>query len=62
MTVEDIVNVSQPLWPTLSAQWQKPSNGPASKALSDQSRQDDDPDPPAAAPAVRPWPRVFPGL
>ena len=62
MTDENVVNLSQPLWPTLSARWQKPSNVPAPRAFSRDLDQDDDPDPPPTAPAARQWPRVFPGL
>jgi hypothetical protein len=62
MTFETVVNPLQPLWPALSAKWQKPSNTLAPMASLDQANQDEDPDPPPAAPPARQWPRIFPDL
>lgn len=61
MTIESVVN-SQPLWSILNARWQKLSGAPAPRASFHQSGQDDEPDPPPAAPPAPQWPRIFPGL
>jgi hypothetical protein len=61
MIVDPIVKPPQPEWRQRIDRQFKP-NAPVSKAFPSDQRNDDDPDPPPAAPAMRPWPRVFPGL
>lgn len=62
MIVDSIFEPSQPVWRQRTDRQFRP-NAPLSKASSfGQSDNDTDPDPPSAAPAARPWPRVFPGL
>ena len=62
MIVDPIVKPSQPEWrqPIDRQFW---PNARVSKASPfDQPDDDRDPDPRPAALAMRPWPRVFPGL
>jgi len=60
MIVEPTVNPAQPGWPDQAARPLKPAQ--ATMASFHHHNDDTDPDPPPAAPAARPWPRVFPGL
>lgn len=62
MIAESVMQQSQPEWRN-SDRYLKPANGLAPVASFHQPGNDTDPDPPpSAAPAARPWPRVFPGL
>lgn len=62
MLVEPIVKPSQPAWQKQSGRQLEPGKAPAQIASFNQPDDDIDPDPPPAAPAMRSWPRVFPGL
>jgi hypothetical protein len=62
MLVEPIVKSSQPAWREQIDRPLKLVSAPAPIASFHQPSNDIDPDPPPAAPAARPWPRVFPGL
>jgi hypothetical protein len=62
MLVEPIFKSSQPAWREQIDRQLKPVSAAAPVASFDQSDDDIGPDPPPAAPAMRPWPRVFPGL
>ena len=62
MLVETFARSPQPIWQKLSQQ-QIISGGLSPPVPSfNQSDDDPDPNPPPAAPALAPWPRVFPGL
>jgi len=62
MLVEPIVESSQPAWREQIGRRLKPVSAPAPIASFNQPDDDINPDPPPAAPAMSPWPRVFPGL
>jgi hypothetical protein len=62
MIVEPIAKSPQPAWQEQIARQLKPVSAPAPTAAVNQADDDRDPDPPPAAPAMRAWPRVFPGL
>ena len=59
MLVKPIDQSSQPAWREQIDRQLKPVSAAAPIASFNQPDYDLDPDP---APAVRPWPRVFPGL
>jgi hypothetical protein len=62
MILEPIVEPSRPAWRTQMDRHSKPANAVAPMACFNQPDDDIAPDPPPAAPAARPWPRVIPGL
>ena len=62
MLVEPIAKSPQPAWREQIGRQLKPVSAPAPIASFNQPDDDLDPDPPPAAPAMRPWPRVLPGL
>jgi hypothetical protein len=62
MLVQPIVKSSQPAWREQTDRQLKPVSTAAPIAPFDQPDDDIDPDPPPTAPAMRPWPRVVPGL
>ena len=62
MLVEANVKSSQPAWRQQIDRKLLPQSAAAPIASFNQPDDDIDPDPPPAAPAMRPWPRVFPGL
>ena len=62
MLAEPIVKPSQPAWQEQIDRRLKPVCTAAPIASFNRTDEDIDPAPPPAAPAVRPWPRVFPGL
>ena len=62
MLVEPIVKSSQPAWWDQIGRQMKPVSALAPIASFNQPDDDIDPDSPPAARAMRPWPRVFPGL
>ena len=62
MLVEPIAKSPQPAWQEQIGRQLTPASAPAPIASFNQADDDLDPDPPPAAPAMRPWPRVFPGL
>jgi len=63
MIVDPIVKPPEPGWRERNDRQFSVPSAPMSKASSfDRSDNDIDPDPPPAAPAMSPWPRVFPGL
>ena len=62
MLVESVVKSPQPAWREQIDRQLKPASAAAPIASFNQPDDDVDPDPPPAAPAMRPWPRVFPGL
>jgi len=62
MLVEPIAKTPQPAWQEQIGRQLKPVSAPAPIASFNQPDDDLDPDPPPAAPAMRLWPRVFPGL
>jgi hypothetical protein len=62
MLVETIAKSPQPAWHELIGRQLKPMSASAPIASFDQPDDDLDSDWPPAAPAMRPWPRVFPGL
>jgi hypothetical protein len=51
----------QSLWREQADRWLNAQDIPAPRIF-DEPDDDHEPDPPPAAPALRPWPRVFPGL
>jgi hypothetical protein len=57
-----LVESSQPAWREQIDRQLKPVSAPAPIASFNQPDDDIDPQPPPAAPAARPWLRVFPGL
>ena len=59
MLVEPIAKTPQPAWQEQIGRQLKPVSAPAPIASFNQPDDDLDSD---SAPAVRPWPRVFPGL
>jgi hypothetical protein len=61
MAVDQVTEFSRPLWRDQADRWLNPANAAPPIAFSDHHPEDQDPDPPPAAPAC-PWPRVFPGL
>jgi hypothetical protein len=61
MLVEPFVKSPQPAWEQTDRQL-KHAGAAAPIASFNQPDDDVDPGPPPAAPAMRPWPRVFPGL
>ena len=62
MFVEPIAKSLQPGWQEQIGRQLKPLRAAAPIPSFNQPDDDTDPDPPPAAPAMRPWPRVFPGL
>ena len=62
MTVQPANDTPPSLWRERATQWLQftPSETPIRAA--DPANENFDPDPPPAAPALRPWPRVFPQL
>jgi hypothetical protein len=62
MLVEPIAQSPQPAWQEQTDRQFEPVSAPAPIASFNQPDDHLDPDPPAAAPAMRLWPRVFPGL
>lgn len=62
MLVEPIAQSPQPAWQKQIGRQLKLVSAPAPIASIRQPDDDIDPDPPPAAPAMRLWPRVFPGL
>lgn len=62
MFVEPIAQSPQPAWQEQIGRQLKPASTPAPIASFSQTDDDLDPHPPPAAPAMRSWPRVFPGL
>ena len=62
MLVEPIAKSPQPTWQEQTGRPLELVSAPAPFASFDQLDDDLDPDPPPAAPAMRSWPRVFPGL
>ena len=62
MYVEPNVKSSQPAWREQTERHLTLVSTAAPVASFHQPDDDIDPDPPPAAPAMRPWPRVFPGL
>ena len=62
MLVESVVKSPQPPGQEQIGRQLKPAGAAAPIASFNQPDDDVDPDPPPAAPAMRPWPRVFPGL
>jgi hypothetical protein len=62
MLVEPIAKSPQPAWQEQIGRQLKPVSAPAPIVSFNQADNDLDPDPPSAVPAMRPWPRVFPGL
>jgi len=62
MIVDPIVKRSQPEWRQPIGRQFNPNTPVSNGSPFDQTNDDSDPDPPPAAPAMRPWPRVFPGL
>lgn len=62
MLVQPIVKSSRPPWREQINRQLKPVSAAAPMASFNQPDDDIDPEPPPAAPAMRPWPRVFPGL
>ena len=62
MLGEPNVKSSQPAWREQIDRQLKPVSAAVPSASFNQPDDDIDPDPPPAAPAVPPWPRVFPGL
>jgi hypothetical protein len=62
MFVESIAKSAQPAWQEQIGRQIKPVSAPARRASFNQPNDEADSDPPLAAPAMRVWPRVFPGL
>jgi len=64
MTVQSIGEAPRSLWGEQAARWLDFKQTEASPVSIEQSDEDHnpDPDPPPIAPAMRPWPRIFPGL
>jgi len=62
MIVQTNNEMPQSLWRKQADRWLNLSYSDAPTGSYEQADKDDDPDPPPAAPAMRPWPRVFPGL
>jgi hypothetical protein len=62
MLIEPIAKSAQLAWREQIGRQLRPVNASAPIASCNQPDDDLDPDPPPAAPAMRPWPRVFPGL
>ncbi len=62
MRVEPIAKSPQPAWQEQIGRQLRPASAPAPIASFNPPEDDLDPDPPPTAPAVRLWPRVFPGL
>jgi len=62
MIVDPIVKPSQPEWRQPISRQFKPNAPVSNGSPFDQANDDSDPDPPPVAPAMQPWPRVFPGL
>ena len=62
MLVKPIFKSSQSAWREQIDRQLKAVSAAAPIASFNQPDDDIDPDPPPAAPAMRPWPRVFPGL
>jgi hypothetical protein len=62
MLVEPMAKSPQPAWQEQIGRQLKPVSAPAPIASFNQPDDDLDPYLPPAAPAMRPWPRVFPGL
>jgi hypothetical protein len=62
MLVELIAKSPPPAWQEQIRRQPKPARASAPIDSFNQPDDDIDPDPPPAAPAMRPWPRVFPGL
>lgn len=62
MLGEPIAESSQPAWRKQIDRQLKPLSAAAPSASFNEPDDDVDHDPPPAAPALRPWPRVFPGL
>jgi len=62
MLVEAVVKSPQPAWREQIDRQLESLGAAAPIASLNQSDDNVDPDPPPAAPAMRPWPRVFPGL
>ena len=62
MLVVPVVAWPLPAWQEQTGRQLKPVGAPAPIASHNQPDDDVDPEPPPSAPAMRPWPRVFPGL
>jgi len=62
MLVESLAKSPQPAWQEQVDRQLRPGSAPAPIVSFNHPNDDFDPDPPPAAPAMRPWPRVFPGL
>jgi hypothetical protein len=62
MLVEPITKSPQSAWQEQICRQLKPASASAPIASFNQPEDDLDPDPSPAAPAMRLWPRVFPGL
>jgi len=62
MTGQSVNEASQPLWREQAERWLTLAQADSPTHSFDPFHDDLDPDPPPAAPAMRPWPRVFPGL
>jgi hypothetical protein len=62
MLVEPVAKSPQPAWLEQIGRQLNPVSAPAPIASFNHPEDDPDPDPPRAGPAVRTWPRVFPGL
>lgn len=62
MLVEPIATSPLPAWQEQIGRQRKPESELTPIASFNQPDDDIDPDPPPAAPAMRLWPRVFPGL
>ena len=62
MLDEPIAKSPQPAWQGQTDRQLEPVSAPAPIASFNRPDDDPDPDPPPAAPVMRLWPRVFPGL
>ncbi len=62
MAVQMTSKMPESLWREKAELWLNFSQADAPTVSIDRPDDDHDPEPPPAAPAVRPWPRVFPGL
>lgn len=62
MTLQPVNDTPRTLWREQAGQWLNFMPLEAPGAPFEASHDDPDNDPPPAAPALRPWPRVFPGL
>lgn len=62
MTVQPADQTPPSLWLEQATRWLKSPETEMPIGAVDSAEEDHDPDPPPAAPAMRPWPRIFPDL